>query len=234
MPISGFRAAIFSSCAKSISQLTRYGFNRLTRLFKVIFPALVLMLIFDSIGLQIDATAYPAPYYEAISPLTTFVRGLTFSTEWFGALDRVRLGTNGPLWSLSYEAGYYILFGIAVFLQGPLRIALIACVAFVVGLPILALMPAWLMGVYLWHRLRDPGLTNLPNSVAWGLAIGAPALLVACKAIGVDDALSAITAAAFGSVSHHTILGYSDEVLWSMLIAVSFAFHLFGAARFVA
>ncbi|MCB1342416.1 MAG: sterol desaturase family protein [Pseudooceanicola sp.] len=211
--------------------LARFAFMRATRVFSVVLPALVLTALFDALGTRADASAYPADYYQALPLWELFWRGLTFTNEWQGALsDRLRLGTNGPLWSLSYEVAFYGLFAVAVFLRGPLRIVLLALGALLVGWPILALLPAWSLGVGVWHL----GRLGMPAERAWVFALGAPLTLVALKAMGLAANLSALTAAWVAPMSHHALLGYSDEVLWNSVIAVGVALHLVGVRSLVA
>mgnify|MGYP001815213818 CR=1 FL=1 len=211
--------------------LAQFAFNRMTRLLTVVFPALVLTLVFDAAGNGADPSAYAAPYYQDVDPAKLFLRGLSFTNEWTGVFERVRLGSNGPLWSLSYEAAYYVMFAIAIFLRGPVRIVLTALLAYLVGLPVLVLLPVWAMGVLVWHLIRKPGRNAIGGGSAWLLTLTCPLILLVCKALGVDTFLSSLTAQAFAPVSHHAVLLYSDEVAWSLVIAVFFALHLQGMAR---
>lgn len=209
------------------ANLQTYAFNRLTRLFSVLIPALILTLVFDAIGTRAAIEAYPQGYYQALPVGEFLLRGLTFTNQWIGIWDHVRLGTNGPLWSLSYEVAYYLIFGVAVFLSGALRVALIALVALLAGVPVLALLPAWGLGVLVWHRLSNPTAPALPRAMAMIFAFGAPALIVLAKIYGIPQALTNVTAAVYAPGSHH-VLGYSDEVLWNSLVAVLMALHLIG------
>lgn len=108
---------VIAFAAERDKTLGTYAFNRLTRLLSVLLPALVLTFALDHIGHPMDASAYPDRFYQPLPLWEMLARGLTMSNEW-GLFDRVRLGTNGPLWSLSYEAAYYVLFGVAVFCTG--------------------------------------------------------------------------------------------------------------------
>lgn len=211
--------------------LPRFAFNRLSRLMTVVLPALILTLAFDAAGSAADPAAYPAPYYHEIDAGTLFLRGLSFTNEWTGVTERVRLGSNGPLWSLSYEAAYYVLFAIGFYLRGMARAAAILLVCWLVGLPILALLPVWAAGVLVWDRVRRTGKEPLGTGAAWLAALACPVILVALKAAGLDTTLSALTAGYFAPVSHHAVLLYSDEVLWSLVIAAFLALHLLGMAR---
>jgi peptidoglycan/LPS O-acetylase OafA/YrhL len=53
---------------------------------------------------------------------------------------------NGPLWSLSYEFWYYMIFGLAVYMNRSWRIILPLIACFVAGPKILLMMPIWLTG----------------------------------------------------------------------------------------
>lgn len=211
--------------------LGRFAFNRLTRVWTVVLPALVLTVLFDAWGVSINPAAYPEDYYQP-KPLWEMAwRGLSFTNEWQGALsDRLRLGTNGPLWSLSYEVGFYALFAVALYLRGALRWVLAALIALLVGVPILALLPAWGLGVAVWYlvapRASPPDVSSWKK--AWGLAIGAPVVLILLKAMGLDARLTALTVETLAPLSHHAVLGYSDEVLWNSVMAVLIAAHLIG------
>jgi peptidoglycan/LPS O-acetylase OafA/YrhL len=205
-----------------------FAFNRVTRILSVVVPALLLTLVFDAIGTRIDPSAYPRDFYWDL-PLSEFlVRGLTLTNQWQGYWDWVRLGTNGPLWSLSYEVAYYLMFGLALFLRGPMRWVSIALVALLAGLPILLLFPSWLIGVAVWRRLGTPGAKDLPLPLALGLAIGAPAGVVALKWAGADALLAGITAAALHPSTPSELFVYSDEVLWNTVLALLVAAHLVG------
>lgn len=207
----------------------RFAFNRLTRLLTVLVPALVLTLLFDKIGYAIDQTAYPATFYHQHSTGEFMVRGVTFSNEW-AAFGRMRLGTNGPLWSLSYEAAYYALFGAVMFTRGAARVALVLALGVLAGINILLLMPAWLMGVGLWRWLRAGTAHQMSRPVGLALAVGGPVAYLACHAAGIPAVLAAQTANVFGVADARQVLGFSDEFLWNVLIGVFTVAHVAGVA----
>jgi hypothetical protein len=53
--------------------------------------------------------------------------------------------------TLNHEAWYYVLFGVATFLQGRQRIVALAAAALLGGPEILVLLPVWLMGASAWR-----------------------------------------------------------------------------------
>jgi peptidoglycan/LPS O-acetylase OafA/YrhL len=92
-----------------------YLVNRLTRLQLVLFPALILGAIWDQIGMRIPQAAsiyygslykYYVPSVALRSTVPVFFGNLFFLQSVVSPV----FGSNGPLWSLSYEFWYYILF----------------------------------------------------------------------------------------------------------------------------
>ena len=92
-----------------------YLVSRVTRLQLVLFPALVLGAIWDRIGMRIPQAA--ALYYDALykfnvpsvalrSTVPVFLGNFFFLQSFISPV----FGSNGPLWSLSYEFWYYIVF----------------------------------------------------------------------------------------------------------------------------
>ncbi|KEJ91066.1 acyltransferase family protein [Sulfitobacter donghicola] len=211
------------------AKLSTYAFNRLTRLLSVLLPALLLTFAFDQIGRSIGPEAYGS-FYNPLPFGELMLRGLSMSNEW-GAFERVRLGTNGPLWSLSYEAGYYILFAAAFFLTGLRRVVVLPLLAFFVGPRVLLLMPAWLIGVWLWNWVASGGAERLSIPIARLMAWGGPVGYVFCLWAGIPDVLAALTADALAPQNHRIILAFSDECIWNALLGAITAVHIMGMAK---
>ncbi len=207
----------------------RFAFNRVTRLMSVMIPALILTLAFDRFGARLDADAYPNGFYQPLPIWEFLLRGLSFSNEW-QAFDRVRLGSNGPLWSLSYEAAYYAIFGIALFTKGVARIVAICAVCLIAGFNVLLLMPAWILGVVLWRWLRTSRAAKINRAAGWLLAFGGPGAYLVCQFLGVPEALSSTTAHWLGVTDARLVLGFSDEFLWNFVIGLCTVAHVAGVA----
>lgn len=88
-----------------------YLIDRLSRLWAVLIPSLILTCIFITIGRYCwgsyaGGIGYIiSPDNIDISPLTFLGNLLFLQTLWVPTL-----GDNGPLWSLAYEFWYYLLF----------------------------------------------------------------------------------------------------------------------------
>lgn len=211
------------------NSLSTYAFNRLTRLMSVLLPALLLTFILDQLGQRIGPEAYTS-FYNPMPLGELLARGLSMSNEW-GAFERVRLGSNGPLWSLSYEAAFYVIFAAAFFLSGVRRVAVVILLSWFMGPRVLLLMPAWLMGVWLWNWVASGGPDRLTFNAARMLAWGGPLLYVSCQWLGVPDALALKTAALFEPQHYRIVLAFSDEFIWNALLGVLTALHIMGMAR---
>lgn len=220
---------VIAYAAERDGTLSTYSFNRLTRLISVLLPALLLTFVFDQIGRTMGPDAYET-FYNPLSLGELLMRGLTMSNEW-GALERIRLGTNGPLWSLSYEAAFYVLFGVACFMKGIRRIAVLILLCILFGPRVLLLMPAWLMGVWLWNWIASGGPDRLSLGTARLFAVGGPLFYLLCQAVSLPDRLIAQTSALFDPLDHRMILAFSDEFLWNGMIGAMATVHIMGMAR---
>ncbi len=102
----------------------RYMARRLTRLWIVILPALLLTLFFDKLGMSLtDGRAYSGAFVETYNAGPP-ANGLDHSwTSFFGNLlflQKVHVpifGSNGPMWSLTNEFWYYVVAPLIVFIM---------------------------------------------------------------------------------------------------------------------
>lgn len=219
--ISGF--VIAYTAREKDKGAARYTFARATRLYSVVVPAILATLLFDYLGAHIDPAAYDGWWWNPAPAWEVLLRTLSFSTEW-GA-SGFRPGTNGPFWSLSYETGYYLLFGAALFLSGWSRIVVLALLLVLVGVKPLLLMPAWLLGVWLYHR---GGATAHRPALALALFLVPLGAYVAALALHLPVQLLAASTALLGP---DTIASFrfSNEFLWNGLLGILVAYHLTGA-----
>lgn len=179
-----------------------YLLARLTRLYIVLLPALVLGGFLDWSGMHI---AGAQPVYAGQSgmhaltanvgttlTLPTFIEnGLflqTIALPWLHGRVAPTFGSNGPLWSLSNEFWYYIAFPFLVLLLGRSRSlgmriigsVILICWGWFVGAAIALLGITWLMGVLITFLPPFPGNHRWSRSVAIlaALALFAGALVL--------------------------------------------------------
>jgi len=211
---------ISHSAQNKLITARRYAFDRLTRLYSVAFPALIVGFALDNIGSFISPESYKGWHFNPLPFWEHLVRGLTFSNEWTGLY--ARLGTNGPYWSLSYEAAYYALFGIAIFTAGFRRVLLLSIGVLVAGLHVILLMPCWLFGVAL-QKLISQGRIPV-GKTALIFAITPIVLYILALMTGLPNLLSQQYSSAI------QILRFSDEFVWNTLLAMLVTVHLLGIA----
>jgi peptidoglycan/LPS O-acetylase OafA/YrhL len=115
--LSGFfiGTSVMDSVAKHQWSWNIYLVSRLSRLQLVLFPALVLGAIWDQIGMRLPqaASLYYGGLYKYYPPsvaLRSTVRAFFGNLFFLQSIVSPVFGSNGPLWSLSYEFWYYILF----------------------------------------------------------------------------------------------------------------------------
>lgn len=145
--------------------LRGYAVARLARLWSVVLPAVVLTVVLDGIGSRLDPGLYrdaglPGWGFDLDSAWRALSPALFLNSV--PPLD-VDVGSNGPFWSLSYEAWYYAGFGVAVFLGGWQRIVALGLVVVLAGPNIRMLAPLWLLGVAVHYSLG----TGRPSRAAW-------------------------------------------------------------------
>ncbi|MDZ8225466.1 acyltransferase [Nostoc sp. ChiVER01] len=162
--LSGF--FISTSVIKRIQQKqwswVNYLVDRLTRLYIVLIPALLLSSFWDSLGIKIFGTGQDSFYGEKFhnGHLATYkiLENFTFKNA-LGTLAFVQtifvdlFGSNKAVWSLAYEFWYYILFPsiILLFFAKSLKArVLYACLAsailLMVSSEIRIYFLVWLMG----------------------------------------------------------------------------------------
>lgn len=125
-----------------------YVLARLSRLYSVVVPALVLTAALLIVGRQINPVFHDelSRGYEGVR----FALSSVFLQEaWSHSSSPPN---NAPLWSLGYEFWYYAIFGAAVFLTSKRsRTVVILILCAIVGYKVLLLMPIWLLGVALYR-----------------------------------------------------------------------------------
>ena len=130
----------------------KYAIARISRLYGVLLPALVITAIIEAYLKYYDANVYLSIYRG--NSFIRYISSLFFLNEvWFFSSAPP---LNAPLWSLSYEFSYYLLFGLVFFIKRfKHRLLLISFFVVIIGPKILFMMPIWLMGVLLMHLPKN-------------------------------------------------------------------------------
>ena len=157
----------------------RYLVSRLSRLWVVLIPALLLTAGWDHLGIALGGGDFYAgrihEYYNSIPGGGSGGVDLSAANFLHNALFLVEVttpavyGTNGPLWSLTYEFWYYILFplGLLLVLGGSSALTrllyatlLLALVWYLPG-GLLKLGVVWLFGYAVLMLWRRPAVQRL-------------------------------------------------------------------------
>ena len=175
-----------------------YALHRLTRLWNVLLPALVLGYIVDRGGIAIFGTAgiYGGKTSAAVFyPAERFLTGTMFMSNalFGGSIKSPAFGTNGALWTVNYEFWFYfmgaaLLFAVFHWRHNSLArtatlLAIAVALAAWVGGDVLRYFTFWLAGAA--ASLAPLGRLRVPNDAARRtvLVLGA-ALTVAAVMIG--------------------------------------------------
>jgi peptidoglycan/LPS O-acetylase OafA/YrhL len=162
--LSGYliSGSIFRMIKRQSWSWPTYVVHRLLRLWIVLIPGLLLCALWDEIGIRFHLA--PILYSGGAGNHVVLNVIATHSTKvFFQNLAFLQIvlaptfGSDGALWSLSYEFWYYILFPIGLFTvltKTSLRIrifcaCLFAAIAWFVGSTILLSFPIWLAGTVL-------------------------------------------------------------------------------------
>ena len=141
--LSGFVIA-WSIDVKKHYTFNQYAFDRLTRLWSVVIPALLIGYFLDFIGSSIHAETYKNIFSSNFTELKFIISSFFLHETWFFS---VRPGSNGPFWSLSYEFFYYLIFGSVILIQNfKLKILICSIICLIAGPKVLLLFPCWLLG----------------------------------------------------------------------------------------
>jgi peptidoglycan/LPS O-acetylase OafA/YrhL len=207
-----------------------YSLSRMTRLLSVTVPAVVLTVVLDAVGSAIAPKLYAdhwadpmtlanlqVPLIWQVSLTTSFLNEIWWLNVW--------PGTNSPFWSLGYEAPYYVLFGMAYYLeQRWLRLVALIAFSLFIGPKILMLLPIWLLGVLGWHLYKRLAIGSALGTILCGTAIF---LYVAFLYSGGRSALDEISLSWLASVAPNDF-GLSARFLSAMVSGVLFAVIIVG------
>ena len=140
-----------------------YAISRLSRLYSVVVPAILLTVVLDTVGSGLRPDLYQGWGYEGGLSFLRFFTALTFTNQVWTL--NVPQGSNLAYWSLGYEAAYYVIFGLAMFVRGRWRWPAVALALLAYGPSIVSALPIWLAGVFTYRWCRRGGIS--PRAGLW-------------------------------------------------------------------
>lgn len=178
-----------------------YLSSRLSRLWIVFIPCLLMTLVLDQLGYRISpefyrgdlsGEIYSGPKGNTDWSLSTFIGNILFlQTIYFPVF-----GSNGPFWSLANEFWYYILFPFLFFIFIDKKNKFLYFVFFIVicifvGWDVIKLFPIWLLG-YLSFVFKDSFFLNILQKNKYislgGVLVFVGAVFVV-RILGIQDSL---------------------------------------------
>lgn len=136
-----------------------YAASRLSRVYSVVIPAIVLTLLLDIVGRSLLPAIYAYPFDQFV---VRVVSSLAMLNEvWFVSITSF---SNVPFWSICYESWYYLAFGVIAFVPSPWRWLFVGLLALAFGPKVVLLAPIWLSGVWL-YRNRRLSKMDLPAAI---------------------------------------------------------------------
>src|SRR6266851_3901794 len=127
-------------------------------------------------------------------------------------------GTNGPFWSIGYEAWYYIGFGLVIFLRGWVRVFCLGAAVALVGPSILSLAPFWILGVVIFHLLGRASSSKLAWAI-WTTTL----LIIAAFYLAKYKIMSLFWYVMFGTTAYSNEFAY---IFPCISVAILFAINV--------
>jgi peptidoglycan/LPS O-acetylase OafA/YrhL len=158
--LSGYVIAYVSSNRES--NAPAWFASRISRLYSVVLIALPLTFFLDRTGSYLRPDFYRL-HDVLMKPESWqgYLSSLFFVNEYrVFRFDGIVPGTNVPYWSLSFEATYYVLAGMALFARRKLWLALAVVILIAAGRTITALLPVWVLGFLLYRTTAAKNLST--------------------------------------------------------------------------
>lgn len=135
--------------------LQQYLVDRISRIYSVLLPAIILTLCLDLLGAHFFPARYSDPQLlppQAHGIVNFLANALCLQELWD---HRVQFGSNSALWSVGYEFFYYMIFGL--FVWRPRNWRLFVAAGFVlVGPRVVLYGLIWMLGA-LAYRVNKAG-----------------------------------------------------------------------------
>jgi peptidoglycan/LPS O-acetylase OafA/YrhL len=222
--LSGFVIAYVSETKENKPK--EYWASRLSRIYSLAIPAILMTPILDYIGEHLNPSFYIGETTHDLWYVRIF-NSLFFLNEIWNI--SIMSFSNVPYWSLCYEMWYYILFGIWTFLSGTRRNVVFTLTCLMLGPKILLLAPIWVLGVILYRWKTTP---MLPEWAGWVGLVVSIVLLALFEYFSLTQVITKLLASWIGPYWHRE-LAFSRYFLGDWLLG-GIVFLNFMSVRLVA
>ena len=161
--LSGYVIAYVTSTRERFA--FQYASARIARIYSVVLVALLITLLFDSIGAALNPAFYSIQkILWKPESVEGYISSLFFVNEYqIFHFNGIAPGSNGPYWSLSFEVTYYLVAGLFLFARRWIALPLIMILMVLAGRTVAALLPIWVLG-YILYFVR---LNNISKSLLY-------------------------------------------------------------------
>lgn len=215
--LSGFVIAFVTATKES--HLPAYAASRISRVFSVTVPAIVLTVLLDAIGRQLMPEIYAGyPFDQFMARIAGSF--LLLNEVWFVSVTSF---SNVPYWSICFEFWYYVTFAMVVFMPKRVGVAVALLAGLAIGPKFMLLAPLWWLGVllYRWRATQD-----WPGSVSLLLAVLSTAGIVAFHGLGISEICSDWLMGVIGKESHRQFTFakfFVGDYILGVLVFLNFA-----------
>lgn len=212
--ISGFVIGYASS--QKEKNLTDYAIARVSRIYSVAVPSLILVALLSSLGQALAPRHYTAlPLGDWLEVSWKSLLFLNYSNTPFRPVP-----LNPPYWSLCYEFWFYVIFACFSYLDGKKRWLFAAAACLLAGPQILMLLPIWVAGLWVF---RNTHRIAMPPRLAVGLLLAVITTYLFIRALNIDDRLAQWSWKSLATQGISTAsLGWSRRFLPDHLVAALF------------
>lgn len=200
-----------------------YVIARLSRIYSVAIPALLLTLALYYIGMTMNEQAYPSLNGRLLDPVWTTVSALLFINQsWIGT----PVFLNLPYWSLGYEVLYYVFFGILMFVSGPKKYFLLLAVLAIMGPSIILYLPIWLMGAWCFKHLTRFEPTALLSTFAYLCSVAG--IIALCQP-SLQGEINTMMTTFLGEAFYAQLLEPAEMFASDYLLGVFVTLHIYAS-----
>ncbi len=203
---------------------------RLSRIFSVAIPAILITLLIDFASKAIHPQA--SDLWQLNRWFGYLLFALSFSGElWFTSIHPF---SNVPFWSLNYELYYYLFFATLLIRTRAWRIFSASILLLAIGPKIALLLPCWLCGVGLYelmkYQVTNTDLSIDPAPRRYSFFPFLVWVVFVCAYIAITQS-SFITWTLSLAKNYQSELRYSKGFVFDTLLAVVFTLCLYFHAR---
>lgn len=184
-----------------------YAASRFGRLYSVVLPALVLITVCNLLIKLKYPVAFEAFDSQGPAMVAFSYIGSALFMNRFWLWPNLDL-PNAPLWTLSFEATYYVAIAVFVFAHGRARIMGLLGLALLTGPSMVLLAPTWAVGYAAYHMSRRWPLRQYPAVLLWLVSV---ILLPFCASLAIHYRM------------HLDFLRTTDQAIGALLAAYAAA-----------